>query len=261
MEFTTKEKSVLMKVALALGVILCVYFAVKAIYEVKNYNLYGSGSEISFEGEGEVTASPDLAEVSVTLRNESSQVKTAQEKVTALEKSVLEFLEKTGIEKNDIKTENYNTYPKYDYGGPCYASYCPSRNPKVIGYEVSEYISIKVRDLEKAGDVIGGLGALGVSEISGPNFTIENEDELKAEARKMAIDEAKAKAEALADDLGVRLVRIVNFSENGNYPGPMMYAKDAMMNQAVAESAPRAPELPSGVQKITSNVVITYEIK
>lgn len=261
MEISNKEKSVLVKVAIALGLILCVYFAVKAVYEVKNYQVLGAGSQVSFDGQGEVMGSPDLAEISITLRSESKEVKAAQEKVTTLEKSVLDFLDKNGIKKDDIKTESYNSYPKYDYGAPCYSGYCPVRTPTVIGYEVSEYISVKVRDLTKAGEVVTGLGALGVTEISGPNFTIENEDELKAEARKLAIDEAKAKAEVLANDLGVKLVRIVNFSEGGNYPMPMMYAKDAVMNQAVAESAPRAPELPTGVQKITSNVIITYEIR
>ena len=261
MEFSAKETSLLAKIAVALGIVLCVYFAIKAVYEVKTYNLSGGGSQISFEGSGEVTAVPDLAEVSVTLRSEDKEVKNAQDKVTAMEKSVLDFLEKSGIKKDDIKTENYNSYPKYDYGAPCYSGYCPVRSPKVTGYEVSEYIVVKIRDLSKAGDVVTGLGGLGANEISGPNFTIENEEELKAEARKMAIEEAKDKAAVLADDLGVKLVRIVNFSENASYPMPMMYAKDAVMNQAGAESSRIAPELPTGVEKITSNVVITYEIR
>jgi uncharacterized protein YggE len=264
MDVSNKEKSLLVKIAVALGIVLCIYFAIKALYEVKNYNAMGTGSQISFDGSGEVTGSPDLAEVSVTLRSDAKGVKDAQSKVTTLEKSVLEFLEKSGIEKKDIKTENYNSYPQYDYGRPCYSvgnGYCPSATPKVIGYEVSEYISVKVRDLEKAGDVVAGLGALGVTEISGPNFSIENEDELKAEARKMAIDEAKDKAESLARDLGVKLVRIVNFSENGSYPMPLMYAKDAMGLSSMAENTAPSPDLPAGVTKITSNVVITYEIR
>jgi uncharacterized protein YggE len=76
----------------------------------------------------------------------------------------------------------------------------------------------------------------------------------------MAIDEAKEKAKVLSKDLGVSLVRIVNFSENGNIP--MMYGKGMMATDSVA-SAPVAPspELPTGENKITSNVTITYEIR
>ena len=217
-------------------------------------------STISFSGDSEVFAAPDIAIVSVTVREEGKDVKTAQDKATAKEKAVLEFLSEQGIEKKDIKTESYNSYPKYDYGTPCYGMYCPERTPKIIGYEVSEYISVKVRDLDKAGTLVQGIGALGVAEFSGPTFSIENEDGLKAEARKMAIDETKAKAESLAEDLGVRLVRIVSFNE-GDYPG-LMYnfavAEKAMDSGAAA--AP-SPELPMGENKITSNVTITYEIR
>lgn len=261
-----KEKSNLIKAAGMLAIVVSVFFLIKIVSEIKGLRFIGGGataaSTISFSGSGEVFASPDIATVSVTVREEAKTIKEAQSKATAKEKSVLDFLAKEGIEKKDIKTESYNSYPKYDYGMPCYGGMgipCQPESPKVVGYEVSEYISVKVRDLEKAGELVGGLGDLGVGEISGPNYSIENEDELKAKARKMAIDEAKGKAEVLAKDLGVRLVRIVSFSEGGDYP--IMYGRDMM---AVAESkvgAAPAPELPAGENKITSNVTITYEIR
>jgi uncharacterized protein YggE len=96
--------------------------------------------------------------------------------------------------------------------------------------------------------------------MSGPNFTIDKEDVLKEQARKMAIDEAKEKAEKLSKDLGVKLVRIVSFSENnGGYGMPMYYDKE-MSAVSSAGRAP-APELPTGENKIISNVTITYEIR
>lgn len=261
-----KDKSNLMKAAGMLMVVASAFFLIKIISEVKGLRFIGGGataaSTISFSGEGEVFASPDIATVSVTVREEAKTVKEAQSKATAKEKSVLDFLAKEGIEKKDIKTESYNSYPKYDYGMPCFGGMgvpCRQEAPKVIGYEVSENISVKVRELDKAGELIVGLGSAGISEISKPEFTIENEDGLKAEARKIAIDEAKAKADALAKDLGVRLVRIVNFSEDGSYP-PIYYAKGMMALESRADSAP-APELPTGENKITSNVTITYEIR
>src|SRR3989344_1544326 len=263
MELSTVEKGRLVKGALVLMILASVYFAARVVGEVKGFRFIGGGaatpSTISFSGDGEIFAAPDIAMVSVTLREEGKDVKTAQDKATAKEKAVLDFLAEQKIEKKDIKTESYNSYPKYDYGTSCYGMYCPDRTPKIIGYEVSEYISVKVRDLEKAGTLVQGIGALGVAEFSGPNFSIENEDSLKAEARKMAIDQAKAKAESLAEDLGVRLVRIVSFSEDGNYPGPY-YAK-GMMALDSAESVAPAPELPTGENKIISNVTITYEIR
>jgi uncharacterized protein YggE len=266
MEISSKEKSNLIKGLGMLVIIISIFFIVKIMAEVKGLRFIGGGAPasntISFDGKGEVTAAPDLAMVSLTIHSEAENVKDAQSKATTLEKSVLDFLDKSGIAKKDIKTESYNSYPKYDYGSPCYsmnARPCTVNSPKVIGYEVSENISVKVRDLFKAGEIVTGAGSLGITDISGPNFTIENEDALKAEARKMAIDEAKAKAESLARDLGVHLVRIVSFSENGNYP--MMYAgKEMLATDSVSSSAP-APELPTGETKIISNVTITYEIR
>jgi hypothetical protein len=266
MEILNNEKSYLTKAVLVLVVIVSLYFAVKTVAEVKSYYFIGGGAPasntISFNGKGEVSAAPDLAIVNLTIRENAKEVKDAQSKVTAKEKAVLDFLDKNNIAKKDIKTESYNSYPKYDYGTPCYGTGygMPCREtPKVIGYEVSEYISVNIRDLTKAGEIVAGVGALGITEISGPNFSIENEEGLKAEARKKAIDEAKTKAESLASDLGVRLVRIVNFSENGNYPFPM-YAK-GMAALESAEDSSSAPKLPTGETKIVSNVVITYEIR
>jgi len=265
MEITTNEKSRLVKVVVVFLIFLSVYFAVKIVSEMKSYRYIGGGTPasnvISFDGKGEVMASPDLATVSFTIRENSKEMKDAQTKATAKETTALDFLDKSGIAKKDIKTESYSSYPKYDYGTPCYyGSMVPCRQdtPKIVGYEVSEYVSVKIHDLAKVGEIVKGIGEAGISEISGPNFSVEKEDELKAEARKMAIDEAKAKAKTLSKDLGVRLVCIVSFSENGNYP--MMYSAKSMMDSVERVSAP-APELPTGENKITSNVTITYEIR
>lgn len=264
MEILNKESTFLTKTGVVFLIVLALYFFTKTVVEVKNYNNLPAGTivnTISFQGDGEVFAVPDLATVSLTIRETAKDVKTAQDKVTTKESAVLEFLDKNDIDKKDIKTENYSSYPKYDYGIPCYGGVgipCRQDAPKIIGYEVSEYISVKIRDLANVGKVLQGIGAVGVSEISGPNFSIENEDNLKAEARKLAIEDAKAKAKILSNDLGVSLVRIVSFSENGNYP--MMYSvKGAGVMDSVS-SAP-SPELPTGENKIISNVTITYEIR
>ena len=272
MEISTNEKSRLVKVALVLMIIVSVYFLAKTVSEIKGYRFIGGGATasntISFDGTGEISASPDLATVSFTIREEAKDMKEAQTKATTKETAGLNFLEKSRIDKKDIKTENYSTYPKYEWRqsicpqplGPSSAYYCPPGKDVLTGYEVSEYISVKVHDLAKAGDIVKGIVDAGISEISGPDFSIEKEDQLKEQARKMAIDKAKAKAETLASDLGVHLVRIVSFSENGNYPMPM-YAKDMMAGASVENAAAPAPTLPTGENKITSTVTITYEIR
>lgn len=270
MDNLTKEKSNLIKVVFVLVIIISVYFLVDIASGIKSYSFIGSGvagsSTISFEGKGEVSAKPDLATISFTLRDNQKELKNAQDKVATKENAVLAFLDTQNINKKDIKTENYSSYPKYDYGNPCFGRLdvlgvpCKQEAPKIIGYEVSESVSVKIHDLTKAGEVIKGIGVIGVDQMNGPNFSIENQDGLKQQARKIAIDDAKAKAEILSHDLGVRLVRIVNFSESGNYAMPMYMEKMSLGGSATSAPAPN-PALPTGENKITSNVTITYEIR
>lgn len=258
-------KKCLGKVLLAFLIVLSVFFAIKAINEIKNNKFIGAGIEpkntISFSGTGEVSAVPDVANVYFTIRSEAKIVKTAQGIVSEKIDKTLKFLKEQGVAEKDIKTNSYNSYPKYDYQNEiaCVTYPCPVRKPLLIGYEVSQSISVKVRNISNIGGILEGLGNLEVTEINGPDFVIDQEEEFKAEARRLAIADAKKKANDLAKDLGVSLVRIVNFSDSGNYPSPMRYDTMAL---GVAESKTEvAPQLPAGENKITSNVTITYEIR
>lgn len=264
MENLTKEKSNLIKAGGLFLIIVSVYFVIRIASEFKNYGANKETSMITLSGHGEVQAVPDIASVYFTISKDAKTVKEAQDMVAKIEKSVLDVLKKNGVAEKDIKTDNASFYPKYEYKYdtklvPCNEYGCPPQNGKniIVGYTASESITVKVRNTDDAGKIMQGLGETGVSNLNGPNFMIDDEDALKAEARKKAIDDAKEKAKVLAKDLGVRLVRVTNFSENGGYAYPVMYGKD-MMN-ASAESAPAS--LPKGENTISSDVSITYEIR
>jgi uncharacterized protein len=221
---------------------------------------------IVLTGHGEIQAVPDIANVYFTIRKEGKTVKAAQESVAGVEKPVLEFLKSKNIADKDIQTTNSSFNPRYQYvsdqGVPCNEygrSLTPCKNT-ITGYEAYESITVKVRNADNVGEIMQGLGGLNVTELSGPNFSIDNEDTLKAQARKKAIDDAQSKAKALADDLGIRLGKISNFSESGGYY-PMYYAKDAMAVGSAAAVAPEAATIPKGENTISSDVTITYEIR
>jgi len=252
-----------------LALLSAVLVGAKIVSEVKGYRFIGGGvsasNMISVSGDGEVFAAPDIANISFTVREESKKVSDAQDKVSIKIKAALAGVRKLSVADKDIKTENYSSYPKYEWQGgtvSCVGIDCPPYRPGkqvIMGYEVSQNVTVKVRNLESVNALVDGLATAGVTEMQGPNFAIDKEDDLKAQARKIAIEKARAKAEVLAGDLGVTLVRIVSFSEGQNYP---MYGR-AMAVGAVmdkSDSAP-APELPKGEQKITSNVTVTYEIR
>lgn len=217
---------------------------------------------ITVEATGKAEAVPNIAAISFSVTESGDTVEAAQTKATAKTNAALALLKEQGIEDKDVKTTGYNVYPKYDYPQPCYGEVCPmypSREPKIIGYEVSQSIEVKVRDTKKTGAVLQGLGTLNVQNIYGPNFMVDDDTSVRDDARAKAIKNAKEKAQALAKDLGVNLGRVVSFSENsGGYPYPM-YDKAMGMGGAMESGAP-APELPTGENETTVSVMITYEI-
>ena len=125
-------------------------------------------------------------------------------------------------------------------------------------------LEVKVQDPKKAGELLTGVGGKGASEVSSLSFTVEDEDALKAEARAMAITEAEEKADELANQLGVEVIRVVGFYEDSyGYPTPYAYGRGGVaMDAAISmEAKVPVPALPTGENKITSNVNVTYEIR
>jgi uncharacterized protein YggE len=265
MESLTYKKHIWIAGTVAL---VCISFAslafgIQNLDSIKHPN--GQVATISVSGEGEVTAVPDIATVSFTVRESAKTVPEAQKLVEAKIAKGLKELEVIGVEKKDVKTLSYNVSPKYEtQGGYCApgAYACPPMKTVINGYEVSQSVSVKVRKVDQAGEVLGMLGKAEITEISGPDFTVDDMDNLKANAKVIAIKKAQAKAEEEAKALGVSLGSIISFSEdNGGYYPPMMYASKAIGGVAMAESARDQVSLPEGENLIKSRVTITYIIK
>lgn len=236
---------------------MCMTFMGHGGYGLRNDN---NQNVITVTGHGEVQAVPDIANISFSIKKEASTVKEAQAQVAEVEKKVLESLTANKILDKDIKTVSASFNPKYEYkyGVACNQYNCPGRNV-VVGYEAYENINLKIRSTDDTGKIMQELGAIGVTDLYGPNFTVDNEDDLKVVARKKAIDDAKAKAKVLAKDLGIRLGKMTSYNEGGNYPAPMYERAGAKMDMALSSSAPA--ELPKGENTISSDVTITYEIR
>jgi|AntRauTorckE6833_2_1112554.scaffolds.fasta_scaffold00714_13 uncharacterized protein YggE len=220
-------------------------------------------NSIMVTGYAEVVAVPDIATFSFSVVEASENVSSAQELATEKANNVIDFLAEQGIEENDIKTTSYNVYPKYEWIQPVCISEigCPRGSNELVGYEVSQSIRVKVRDTQQAGDLLSGIGSFEVSNVSGLNFEVDDEESLKAEARSMAIDDAKEKAEKLAKDLGVDLDDIIGFSEDSGYSQPYerSYMESVSFDSMGGASA--SPKIPTGENTITKTVYINYEIK
>jgi len=220
-------------------------------------------STISVSGTGEVYAIPDIATFNFSVVELGSTVVEAQEKADQKMSKSLAVIRQLGVEDKDIKTTGYNVYPKYEWNQVACITYpCPAGKNVLKGYEISQTITVKVRDTEKVADLVTKVGATEVSNISGVEFTIDDKDKYVSEAREEAITEAKTKAKELAKQLGVRLGKIMYYNENGNHP--MYYNEKAIGlggDAMVSSVMPARAELPTGENKIISDISITYEIK
>lgn len=250
------------KVILIIGVLLSLFLIVKTVNALREYKFIGinpaNPPAISVTGEGEVFAVPDVAEFSFSVTEEAKTAGEAQPKVNAKVDSILKALKDRGVEDKDIKTLSYDVYPKYEQTKPviCREFGCSPSNQQIVGYQVNQTIQVKVKDIEKANLILGDLGKLNVTNLSGLSLTVDDEDALMEEAREKAIKEARSKAEKLAQDLGVDLGKIISFNENGNMP--IYYGAKLEVAQ---DSAASNPNIPVGENKIVSHVTVVFEIR
>ena len=226
----------------------------------------GAGT-ITVSGAGEVFSAPDVATFSATISTDGTTMSSAEKASTTKGNALLASLESAGVSKDDIKTTDYSANPKYENRAvavpaiACISGNCPSypvSNSVIVGYTVSQSYTIKVRDLDKAGDIAKLLTDANISNVSGPNFAIDKPENVQNQARAKAITDAQEQAHILASQLGVKLGKIVDFQvSNGGPVTPMLYSDKVM---AVSGAAP-SPVLNPGQTDVTSNVTITYQIR
>lgn len=173
---------------------LIVFVVVLTVNKIKEYRYIGMSDQyphtIVISGEGKVVAIPDIATINLGVTTEKKDVASAQKENTDKMNKLLAELKKLKIEDKDIQTTNYNIYPKYNW--------TEERGQELTGYEVSQSVQVKIRDLDKIGETISQTTAVGANQIGGLSFTIDEPEVLKQQAREKALKNAKEKAEALA---------------------------------------------------------------
>ncbi len=252
-------------------IIVSIFFLLKTITALKEYKYVGKGvypsSVISVNGKGEILVKPDIASISFSVIESAKTAKEAQDKATKKSNDTLASLRGFGIEEKDIKTTGYNIYPKYEYrtnprnsDGSCPLGNCTDGKSIIVGYEVSQTFEVKVRKIEKSGDVLAKIGEMGVSNVSGISFVIDDIDALKKQAKELAIKDAKEKAKELSKNLGVKIKKITSYYDSSDN----MYGYGEGMGGGAMMSAKAdriSPEIPTGENKVISNITITYEIE
>lgn len=248
-----KKMHILACLAAAFVIILAVFFIFKIRNVAREYGYIGRAPltqyTITIDGEGKVTATPDVAVVSLGVQSDAKTVKAAQGDNSQKMNDIVKAVKETGVKDADIQTTNYNIYPKYSYNKDTGIS-------DIVGYTVSQSVTVKVRNLDSVGGILFKAGELGANQVGGVNFTVDNPESLKVQAREKAIDNARTKANVLFDKLGLRPGRIVSFSESGaGYPP--IYMKEAYGIGGGVSS----PSIETGSLDIAVNVSLTFEIK
>lgn len=225
------------------------------------YGQYGV-PVISVRGEGEVLAKPDIGTFSFSVQAEGDDAATAQSSSAEKINAILAFLKESGVEDKDVKTSGYYLNPKYRYETTVCAanSYCPPSNPILDGYEVTESVTVKVRDIDQSGTLISGVGERGATNISGLSFTIDDDSAIKDEARAAAIADAKERAKTIAKEMGVSLGRITAYYEESDYM-PYGYGGSNEALMSARADAAAVPSLPTGENMTRSVVNVSFEIR
>ena len=240
-------------------IVLIAYTAVSIPNKIKEGKYIGQEIEtkntITVSATGEIYAKPDLAITVFSVITEAKTVVEAMSENTKKMNSIINFMKSKGIEEKDLKTTDFNIYPRYEWQERTGISPYPQGQRILVGYEIRQSLQVKIRALEKIGQVIQGATDAGANQVGNLRFTIDDQDELKKQARNQAITEAKTKAQELASQLEVNLVRITNFSESGAIP--RYYGLEKAVGMEIEE---QELQIETGENKIEVTVNITFEI-
>ena len=223
------------------------FLVVKIKTELNGYNRNFPANTISVSGEGTVLVKPDIAVITIGASRDNKDFALAQKEVTDTMNGVISFLKESGVKEKDQKTVSYSISPKYD------------RNQKLLGYEVSHILEVKIRDLTKVGAILSGSASRAANRIGSLQFGVDEPEKFKKEARDLAVADAQKKAKDLGKSLGVRFKKIVSFYESGGgFPGPVYFSEASFGKDGDLAST---PSIPAGENEIKVNVSITYEIR
>jgi uncharacterized protein YggE len=209
----------------------------------------GTSAGISVSGEGKIAGTPDTLTISFGVTALEDSVTGAVDSAAQSADAVIATLTAAGVAEEDIQTTNYSIFPQYDYRND---------TQNLIGYQVNNTVTAKVRNLDAAGGVIDDVAIVGGNAVtvSGVSFSIEDNEQLVEAARAAAWDDADAKAQQLAELAGVSLGSPMSIIETFSSP-PVPYGIDEARLSAVADTTtPIAP----GTQQVAVTLSVEYAI-
>jgi len=238
--------------------------------------------EIQVQGEGKAYAKPDVAIVSFGAHTEAEKSQDAVSQNNKIMDAVISAIKKLGVDQKDIQTTSYNLQPLYDYGyavpmmesargaasssgsavgsGGTSAVYpVPPKGRVFRGYTLDQQVQVKIRNFDTINAVMDAATSHGANAVGQLQFTIDDMEQIKSQARDKAIDQAKRKAKSMFADAGLLGAKLVDISEGyGNYP---VYAMALDKGAGSSSTPPPQANIQPGQQEINITVTLTYRVK
>ncbi len=223
---------------------------------------------LTVTGQADSTASPDLALFSAGVQTQARTAGEALAENSRKMAAVIASLKKSGIAERDIQTSNLSVSPVYSdperdamlaarTTGQPYIPPSGEQLRRIIGYNVSNTVSVRQRDLKNFGSVIDTLVSAGANQVQGPDFQLEQQESALDGARTRAVKDARRRADLYASAAELRVVRVLTISEGGGYVQPRMMARYSDM---AAPPAPPPPPIQPGELTLNASVNVTYEL-
>lgn len=210
---------------------------------------------ITVSAEGKAVAVPDIARLMFSVESQGTDPKALQDETARQMNRAIAFLKEQGVGDEDIKTTSFQLFPRYDYDRF-------TGRTNIFGYTLTQSVSVKIRDFAKIGAVVGSLPAKGVNRIDSFSFDVDDRDGYLSEARDEAFKKAHEKASRMARQNGVRLGKVITFSDSsdGSVPYPQ-YERAMGLGGGDSVPAPVVPTIEPGTSEIVVNVSVTYELR
>jgi uncharacterized protein YggE len=212
---------------------------------------------LTVSAEGRVDRAPNLAVFSAGVTTQGKSAGEALGANSTAMTRVIAALKRAGIADRDIQTSNLSINPVYSEPRRLPDGSMERKAPEIVGYQVSNTVSVRQRKLGDYGKVIDTLVSAGANQVNGPSFQLDEPDAALDAARTEAMAKARARAELYARAAGLRVARIVSISESGGYAPPPM----PVMYRMAAEAAPAAPPpVAAGEVSLSAHVTVQFEL-
>ena len=206
------------------------------------------GTLLSVSATADATRVPDVATISTGVVTQAADANAAMRANAVQMDKVMAAIRAAGIAERDIQTSGINLNPQYKY--------VENQPPSIVGYQASNNVNVKVRDLSRLGKVLDAFVANGANQVNGPSFEVDKPDEAYDEARLAALKKAQARADTYASALGLKVRRIISISEGGaSLPRPM-----PMMRAMAMDSMAKETSVSPGEASLSVSIDVVFEL-